>query len=903
MADLLERLQQALADRYSVGRELGQGGMATVYLAEDLRHHRQVALKVLKPEIAAVLGAERFLKEIEVTAGLHHPHILPLYDSGGADGQLFYVMPYVEGESLRERLSREKQLPLEDALRVTQEVADALSYAHSHGVVHRDIKPENILLESGHAVVADFGIARALTAAGGTRLTETGLAVGTPAYMSPEQATGSHDLDGRSDLYSLGCVLYEMLVGETPYTGPTPQAILARKLSEPLPRVSVVRETVPAGVEAVLDKALSRTPADRWATAAEFAAALEHPELVVATPGRGTAPATARPATRARLLPRPARWTAGIAAAAAIAVLAVVGGPSLLHRPLDVTVSDVTPVTSEPGVEFEPAISPDGQEVAYVAGSIDRPRLFVRSTANVAGQAAIRLGDTGPGSEWLPWWTADGQSVRFLDCGLKGFGSGPCAARETGKLGGTVRAVTVPRGARWAWSPDDSRIASVFHDSIFVASATDTVRHLVAIPDSAGFDIHSLAWSPDGRRIAYVSGNSMSRVGANVDVSVVRVIDLRGGAGHRVSFGSGCRNFSPAWLDDQHLLFVSDTTGIRSLYVVQAGKNGARGAPRPVPGITDLHSVSYSIASRRLAFAKFTNRQNIWSYPLDRSAPLSIRDGTPVTTGANLIETNDVSPDGQWIVFDNALRARNMDLFKVPAAGGEAVPLESVEGQAFGPRWSPDGRDIAFYGGNVDGISVLPAEGGAPSVAWQDTLHTSWNVDPAWSPDGLAITFIHIPPRAGPQTWIVRRDSLGGHWHEPRLLMDPSFGVTAWAPDGSGALAPGRRLMRHSSWDFVSPEGRTLWHRDLAASYGLTLYGGVARYSRDGRTIYVAGEHRDGRRGVWAIPVGPGRPRLVIAFDDPALANALGALSVGPDRLYLTVAEYESDIWVAKLKY
>jgi TolB-like protein/tRNA A-37 threonylcarbamoyl transferase component Bud32 len=275
--DLLEQLRQALAERYRLERELGQGGMATVYLAEDLKHRRKVALKVLRPELAATLGAERFLREIELSARLTHPHILPLHDSGNADGFLYYVMPYVEGESLRDRLTREKQLPLDDAVRIAREVADALGYAHAQGVIHRDVKPENVLLQSGHAVVADFGIARAVSAAGGTRLTETGLAVGTPAYMSPEQAAGEADIDARSDLYSLGCVLYEMLSGETPYTGPTPQAILAKKLTEPVPRITVVRETVPAAVESALETALAKSPADRFPTVQEFAAALERP--------------------------------------------------------------------------------------------------------------------------------------------------------------------------------------------------------------------------------------------------------------------------------------------------------------------------------------------------------------------------------------------------------------------------------------------------------------------------------------------------------------------------------------------------------------------------------------------------------------------------------------------------
>src|SRR2546425_6143810 len=235
LADLLARLQSAVADRYAIERELGRGGMATVYLARDLKHHRKVAIKVLKPDLAAALGPERFLREIEIAAGLTHPHILPLHDSGEAGGLLYYVMPYVEGESLRDRLDREGQLPLEDALRIARDVASALAYAHQHDVVHRDIKPENILLAGDQAVVADFGIARAITLAAGEQLTRTEIAVGTPSYMSPEQAVGGVQVDARSDIYSLGCVVYEMLAGEAPYAGPSPQASLARRLTHPLP--------------------------------------------------------------------------------------------------------------------------------------------------------------------------------------------------------------------------------------------------------------------------------------------------------------------------------------------------------------------------------------------------------------------------------------------------------------------------------------------------------------------------------------------------------------------------------------------------------------------------------------------------------------------------------------------
>ena len=272
--DVLDRLKQALQDRYTIERELGRGGMAVVYLAEDVKHHRKVAVKVLRPELAATLGAERFVREIEIAAKLSHPHILPLHDSGEADGILYYVMPYIEGETLRDRIIREGQLPIDDALQITRDVAAALSYAHSQGLIHRDIKPENVLLSAGEAVVADLGIARAVSEAGAERLTETGLAVGTPAYMSPEQASGELKLDGRSDIYALGCVLYEMLSGEAPYTAPTPQALMAKKLSEPTPRISVVREAVPAVVEAALTKALAKTPADRFVTAQQFAEAL-----------------------------------------------------------------------------------------------------------------------------------------------------------------------------------------------------------------------------------------------------------------------------------------------------------------------------------------------------------------------------------------------------------------------------------------------------------------------------------------------------------------------------------------------------------------------------------------------------------------------------------------------------
>lgn len=294
----------ALADRYRIERELGRGGTSTVYLAHDLRHGRPVAVKVLYPELAASLGPARFLREVEIAASLTHPHILPLYDSGAVDGFLYYVMPYVEGESLRHRLRREIQLPVDEAVRIAREVAEALGHAHQHGIVHRDIKPENILLEGDHAIVADFGVARAIETAASERLTETGLAVGTATYMSPEQAAGRGRVDGRSDIYSLGCVLFEMLAGEPPFSGGTSQAIIAKHMQATVPDLRVVRSTVSPGVQRVVEKALAKVPADRFATAPDLVRALE------------AAPGDSASITRPRLAP--ALKTMGALAAAVL---------------------------------------------------------------------------------------------------------------------------------------------------------------------------------------------------------------------------------------------------------------------------------------------------------------------------------------------------------------------------------------------------------------------------------------------------------------------------------------------------------------------------------------------------------------------------------------------------------
>jgi hypothetical protein len=370
------QLNVALSGRYTIERELGAGGMATVYLAQDTRHDRRVALKVLRPELAAVVGAERFLAEIRTTANLQHPHVLALFDSGQVEGTVYYVMPFVEGESLRDRMTREKQLPIDDALRIAREVGDALQYAHSHGVIHRDIKPENILIQGGHALVADFGIALAAAKTGGTRMTETGMSLGTPRYMSPEQAMGERTIDARTDIYALGCVLYEMLTGDAPFTGSTAQAIVAKVLTEKPAPIIPSRDRVPPHVEDAILTALEKLPADRFATAAQFVAALD---------GDGSASVSKSRTASRRAVAGPRRSRV-VAYAAGAAVVAGLGGwlfgrtMSDLPQPQASRLALVEPGSGPAfsGVSRSIDISADGQTVVYTARHVLGTRILVR---------------------------------------------------------------------------------------------------------------------------------------------------------------------------------------------------------------------------------------------------------------------------------------------------------------------------------------------------------------------------------------------------------------------------------------------------------------------------------------------------------------------------------------------
>jgi serine/threonine-protein kinase len=444
---ITERLTTALAGRYRLERHLGEGGMATVYLAEDVKHKRKVAVKVLRPELAAILGAERFLKEIELTANLQHPNILPLYDSGEADTFLYYVMPFVEGESLRDRLQQERQLAVDEALEITKSVAAALQYAHERQVVHRDIKPENILLQSGQALVADFGIALAVSQAGGTRLTQTGLSLGTPAYMSPEQATGDRVLDARSDIYSLGCMTYEMVVGEPPHVGNSVQAIIAKILSERPAPVSQTRDLVPPNVDAAVQKALAKSPADRFRSAAEFSAALTNAQFTLPT---AAASATAVTAVARSRRDRKAAAAIPLAAVSGLLLVAALWGwlrpgpPAPQVARLPILLPDSAPLQQQSGILF--ALSDDGSSMVYTGPGDNDIDLWLRPLSSLS---ATRIPGTAGADS--PFLSPAGDVVAF-------YRNNPNAVFTVSLRGGPRLTVATDsmRALGGDWGPDGS---------------------------------------------------------------------------------------------------------------------------------------------------------------------------------------------------------------------------------------------------------------------------------------------------------------------------------------------------------------------------------------------------------------------------------------------------------------
>lgn len=506
MNDSLARLTAALADRYRIERELGAGAMATVYLAEDLKHNRKVAVKVLKPELAVAIGAERFLAEIKTTANLQHPHILALHDSGEVNGTVFYVMPFVYGESLRDRLDREKQLPIEDALRIAGEVADALQYAHEHGVIHRDIKPENILLQRGHAVVADFGIALAASKTGGARMTETGMSLGTPTYMSPEQAMGAREVDARTDVYSLGCVLYEMLVGEPPFVGPTAQSIVAKVITESPRSLTAQRRTVPPHVDATVQKSLEKLAADRFASAAAFAESLRDGGSSLRNAGHQSVHASARARSRVT------KWgVATLAGAAFIAAAYVVGRRSHSNDAPDGW--SMQQKTFRTQSIFSARYTASGESFVYSAAvSGSSPRIYAVTSAypepRVVSDSATHLLAVSSKDEMAVLVGAVYNHHRVF--------TGTLARMPVG--GGTPRELlTSVHDADW--SPDGLQIA-VVHE----VNGKDRLEYPIGtvLYETPGY-VSDVRVSPDGQRIAFNDHPEKSD-----DRGAVAVVDLKG---------------------------------------------------------------------------------------------------------------------------------------------------------------------------------------------------------------------------------------------------------------------------------------------------------------------------------------------------------------------------------------
>jgi serine/threonine-protein kinase len=695
----IDRLTTALADRYRIERELGQGGMATVYLARDLRHDRLVALKVLRPELAAILGAERFLQEIKTTANLQHPHILPLHDSGEAGGNVFYVMPYVEGESLRDRLTRDKQLPVDVAVRLTREVASALDYAHRHGVVHRDIKPENILLHEGQALVADFGIALAVSRSdGGTRMTETGMSLGTPHYMSPEQAMGEREITPRSDVYALGCVAYEMLTGDPPFTGSTAQAIVARVLTEQPRTMTLQRHTIPAHVEAAVLTALEKLPADRYATAAEFSEALANPALTAA---RTQAAPTARTESRWR----------GVAmgtAAVALGAIGVALWASLRPAPPRPVIRYSLGLPAAQGMQqgvlgVNLAIAPDGRRLAYVGQGPHGGQLWLRERDKLDATPL-------PGTDGAvnPCFSPDGRQIAFSSGGqyqlkvVSVDGGPPVTLAEPGSGGGG--------GVTWG---SDGWIYFDQPAGLGRVRAGGGTPELVMALDTAHGEVGH-AWPevlPNGKALIF-----RSRRNLNPDDFDIVALDLRSHQRHVLTKGLMARYIAPGFL-----VFVRADG---ALVASQFSPSSLRliGSPTPLlEGIMTKPFGSVDLAVSRegtLAYvpgaANAAAGQAVW---VTRDEGITAFNPALNISPSGARRGLALSPDGSRLAVD-VVGPKSVDIWvkQLPTGPFSRLTFDGTEN--FRPSWSADSRSVVFLS-NRDGSTPTVwrqrADGSAPA--------------------------------------------------------------------------------------------------------------------------------------------------------------------------------------------
>jgi Tol biopolymer transport system component/tRNA A-37 threonylcarbamoyl transferase component Bud32 len=758
-----EQLVTQLSDRYEIDREIGAGGMANVYLARDVRHHRRVALKVLKPELGAVLGPERFLSEIRVTANLQHPNLLPLFDSGEAGGLLYYVMPFIDGESLRSRLDREKQLPVDEAVRLATSIASALDYAHRHGVIHRDLKPENVLLQEGQPLVTDFGIALAVSNAGGGRITQTGLSLGTPQYMSPEQATGDRSIDGRTDIYSLGAMLYEMLAGDPPYHASTSQAIIAKVITENVPDVRVARPSVPENVALGISGALEKLPADRWSTAAEFADAIQGRSVIRRANTRSTIVEYAPLGTTRK------KSLTVAAALFAIGALAGIGAWALTHRPptlptmrFEVRLPANAILANAFGSTM--ALTPDGQSMIYVGRGSTAAALYRRKMGDLT-PSLIPGTDTAA----IPVVSPDGKWVAFLTNNT---------IKKVPIDGGVSTPIATIRPEGFSWGKGDQIVLGQGNEyaGLEIVSARGGNPRPLTKVDSAHGEI-AQRWPvllDDGNTVLYTSwrgDNQTARIGvASIKTGKSKTLDLAGtypfgyidgeavfarGDGAIVSvpvdLGKGEVTGDPMILASGVLIgsrgpAKAALTGSGTL-IYAAGSPGSRlvladSAGRPSSALAEIGALTlwneprFSPDGRKVAVATSSGGySDIWVYDLINKTRLRL---TPTDSVSESVP--DWSPDSKRVLYATALKTGGSMLYWQMADGSSAaeelLPGPAKHGRVVGII-TPDGRSLVYRTSRATNEAQLWVR----SISGDTTSHLVVNVGsggqaPSVSPDG-----------------------------------------------------------------------------------------------------------------------------------------------------------------------
>jgi serine/threonine-protein kinase len=780
------------------------------------------------------VGHERFLREIRTLAGLSHPHILPLHDSGEAAGLLYYVMPYVKGESLRDRMEREQHLPVDEALRLTSEVAEALAYAHEQGIIHRDIKPANILLSAGHALVADFGIAGAVDAAGGDKLTRTGMAVGTPTYMSPEQSAGTTELDGRSDVYSLGCVLYELLAGSVPFSGSTPRALIARHAMDPVPSLRTVRGSVPPATEQIVLKALEKVPADRFATANDFAQALRVPGAFDTRRRTGGKSSTTATLGRRRLL-------YGIAAALVVAILAWAafrGGASDSPQSAGMLAGATRhPLTSFQGWEMGPSWSPDGSSVAYshiVNGSGEV------AVVSLGGGEPHILTDS-PADDVNPRWSPDGSRIAFLSD--RGVGSNVYLISPTGGAERKLVETSIPfleRPQDWftalganPWSPDGnelvfSRLDAGGDISLWKVNLETREQTQLTTAAAVGADV-SATWSHDGAWIAFARrkgiGYSIWRVPAN------------GGEASSV-LSDNHFNGMPAWSpDDARLTIVSTRGGALNLWDLEL----ASGELSQVTAGVGNDAQPVLSRDGTIAYANWNHEIDL--YLMDPDDPEKEHERLTSFTGSNF--GGRFSPDGAEVMYFSN-RAGLFSLWLVDLASGEHQQLNDRPSNDKLADWSPDGGEVVFVSDRdgAVGLWILDVETGAERLITDQvlplTLHPAEAGGPRWSPDGAAIGYLAPGDSGNTVWWIAPEGSDARALAESGVLSFSWYGdsrrivYTHLAEDGSGEVElharhvdTGEEVLLLSgpiAEVEVSPDGARLSYVESASHFTMNLH-------------------------------------------------------------------------------